>query len=32
MGIVDKIQSLNMEIDKKYSQNSLFEALEIYHV
>lgn len=31
MSIVDKIQSLNMEVDKQYYQNSLVEALEIYH-
>lgn len=31
MSIVDKIQSLEMEIDKRYYQNPLVEALEIYH-
>ena len=31
MSIVDKIKSLDMEVDKKYGQGSLIEALEIYH-
>lgn len=31
MSIVDKIQSLNMEVDKRYYQDSLIEALETYH-
>lgn len=31
MSIVDKIQSLNMEVDEQDYQNSLVEALEIYH-
>lgn len=31
MSIVDKIQSLHMEIDEEYYQSSLVEALEIYH-
>lgn len=29
MGIVDKIQSLNIEVDEQY--NSLVEALKMYH-
>ena len=31
MGIIDKIQLLNMEVDTKYYQTSLIEALEMYH-
>lgn len=31
MSIVDKIQSLDMEVDKQYCENSLVEALEMYH-
>lgn len=31
MSIVDKIQSLEMEVDNRYFQNPLVEALEIYH-
>ncbi len=31
MSIVDKIQSLEMEVDKRYLKNPLVEALEIYH-
>lgn len=31
MSIVDKIKSLEMEVDKGYYQNPLVEALEIYH-
>lgn len=31
MGIADKIQSLNMDVDKKFYQTSLIEALETYH-
>ena len=31
MSIVDKIQSLNMEVDKRYDQDYLVEALKIYH-
>lgn len=31
MSIVDKIQSLDMKVDKQYYQNPLVEALEVYH-
>lgn len=31
ISIVDKIQSLEMEVDKRYCQSPLIEALEIYH-
>ncbi len=31
MSIVDKIQSLDMKVDEQYYQNSLIEALDIYH-
>lgn len=31
MSIVDKIQRLEMEVDSRYFQNPLVEALEIYH-
>ncbi len=31
MSIVDKIQTLDMKVDKKYKQDLLIEALEMYH-
>lgn len=32
MSVVDKIKSLDMEVDKQYCQKPLVEALELYHL
>lgn len=31
MSIVDKIQLINLEVEERYYQSPLIEALELYH-